>query len=704
MKKNILKILSTEISFMLSISLVAFVIYLLSFIKDELNYTYILNTYIFDISNFVAEKHEFLQYIFSFIIFVISFIIFKSIMNKLLLKLKDKVIKILYYTINTIFVIGALVLFYAMFAHDNNIYFYYYVYSREHSFYYWLISIYLILVIYLIYKFCKYFSKKSLTIFNTVIYVIIIILLTIFSSTIITKSFAFCPLVLYHTNAYIYPIIKIYNGIYPLVDFNSLYGFYSYVYAFILKILGSSSTYNISILLSITTFITFLNIMIFSSKLIKNKIIIFLELASLICFNFIATMIKNAGIYPQFLPGRMICPSLILVYSLIFIKYRKTNKRNIIIIIGYLLSSFSLFFNIETGIVVLGTFMSLLGYEALCKYKFNDIKLYKEILKIILCALLSFLLFLFSVMLISFIVSGKLVNIKNILYGVSIFLGSGFFMIKMELLNPWIIIGLIYFTLIAISLSKIKVLDNESKEFDRNALIFILGILGILVFSYYEGRSHDAVLLDVSYPAFIGLGIILDLALKKLVEKVGVYNKIILSIVSIAILLLFSLFTLSAFDLSYNNYYANNYYNFEYKNSISRIETMEEQIDKYKSDLPELEFLIRYETYWYERYNMIDTKKMNDNVDMFTYKDLYKVITYLKEEKKDLIVTYNIFEYSLYKYKNNIKELMDSGYKIYYDNECNHVIFVYSSDEMIKTNDELIRYNYGDIITKEDKE
>ncbi len=87
-----------------------------------------------------------------------------------------------------------------------------------------------------------------------------------------------------------------------------------------------------------------------------------------------------------------------------------------------------------------------------------------------------------------FLELGELLGIKNIIFGQSIFWGSGFYMIEMELWHPWILLALVYGVSLAVTIRKLKFMKNQEneEEYKKNSMIFSLAILGarnIFIFS-----------------------------------------------------------------------------------------------------------------------------------------------------------------------------------------------------------------------------
>jgi len=88
-----------------------------------------------------------------------------------------------------------------------------------------------------------------------------------------------------------------------------------------------------------------------------------------------------------------------------------------------------------------------------------------------------------------------------------IFYLSGFNMLPMPLLHPWNLAALAYLLGLAYSFSA---LFRSRKDASEPALVFFLSVLGIGVFSYYQGRSHPSVFPAVTAPAWILFGLFVD--------------------------------------------------------------------------------------------------------------------------------------------------------------------------------------------------
>ena len=114
--------------------------------------------------------------------------------------------------------------------------------------------------------------------------------------------------------------------------------------------------------------------------------------------------------------------------------------------------------------------------------------------------------------------SGQFPNIKDYLFYQGIFYGNGFYMMPMPFFHPWNLVILVYLTGIIQSVfyfagrlpSDQPVEPISNPDHRKRMLVFILSILGVGLFGYYQGRSHPIVLTAVLWPALLLIAIYLD--------------------------------------------------------------------------------------------------------------------------------------------------------------------------------------------------
>ena len=650
-KDNEINKLFFFIAYFITLYISIFLGYLLLKIPDKLDIDYIKKTYIPDIGNFVAEKSEFICYVVLTITFPLIFLVLYSLLRKKFNNIKIKRIKIIN---KVIFIISVIILTLLL------IYgcWYYSSYTSVGLVIKCHLIMYILFVIFVIFFLFKYEEYKKIRYF--LIFIVFVFIIWI-SSLFITHDFSQNGYVLHHFDAYYYPIVKIQNGLTPLVDFNSLYGNYSYVFAFILSFFSTDKMYIFSILCSLLIFISFGLFSFFSYKSINNKIIWFL-IVGFYLFECNTIILYNYGFqYLQYIPHRIIFPMILLCYIWYYLD--KKSEKIIYKVIGFIISSLALFWNFETGIFVLATWFLFLLYEILYYYKLSEFKLYKKDLKKIgLLLLFSIVFYCSLIIIITFIRTGKLLSLVDLIYGISIFSGNGFFMERMNLLHPWIVVVILYSVGITIAISHLRMFKKDNNNFRIDALYFVLSILGIGIFSYYQGRSVIMYFLFVIYPVIILLGMFLDnIAIK--------YKKVII----LPIIILLSIPTFSVYYFLVSDKLKN-----DINSSIinENFLSFEEYVSKYKN----IDFIVPYESWYYDRYKLVDKKPFPAYVDLFKYSDIEKIIVYMQECNNNIIMQYDIYDIIKSKYEKDYLYLINKKYDVI-EKGREYVVFILKEDE-----------------------
>lgn len=488
-----------KLAFIFTIITLFFIGYLIhKFVPNELDTDFILKTYSLGIENFVAEQSEKFQYIILTIGFPILFILFSKLTEKFNFAIKE----------NCMWILLFLLLFYV---------------CKVQKFYeaYSIISLNIVLyictsifIIYILKDYNKYRYKRDKRAFNAFLTITPIVVILILSILSVNNMYMHSTFEIHHVNAYYYPISKINSGLTPGVDFNCIYGFYGYFFSIIIKLLSFTGIESIKIfalIISILIFLIYIFIYIFILRVIKNRIISFLTFFAVLFSGLIYNIILSNGDYLQYTPHRMFFPSIYLfLISIYFNKNNDEKKKFNLIIYGIL--SLGVLWNIETGIVVLFTHFLLNIYEILLEYQINDKKTYVKISHNVVYVILSLFLSLLILESITFIRTGHIINIIDLFSSQIVFYGSGFYMLKMNLFDFWLILVSVYCIALFKSLKKLKFMkfkDNYPDD-EKYMTYFILSILGMGIFSYYQGRSHASILPLVIYPAVIVLGIFLE--------------------------------------------------------------------------------------------------------------------------------------------------------------------------------------------------
>ncbi len=300
----------------------------------------------------------------------------------------------------------------------------------------------------------------------------------------------------YHFNPIFYPIAQIFGGKTLLVGFGSLYGLFPIFLNFIFKIIGFS-VFKIAAVMGFLIALSYLALFIFLKNTIKNKLV----LLGGICSVFFFSYINLPQVYFQYWPIRFFPACIFILAVSLFIK---NGNNKFFYYLGFAWSFIAVLWNLETGIVLLTSWALILAY---CD--FSQVRGMAFMKKSIghLAVGLGFLLFsAVGLYFYTYLRSGAYPDL-TIFYKYQKLFFSGYFMIPM--LPPPHIWAVIIFTYLAGLLYSLKSLFVFQSD-EKSKIIFFLSILGIGLFSYYEGRSHDATLVGPSYVAVLLFTIFAD--------------------------------------------------------------------------------------------------------------------------------------------------------------------------------------------------
>ena len=340
----------------------------------------------------------------------------------------------------------------------------------------------------------KSFQKPIRIILQVIFYLTIILVLAM---SILNLGSFFSA---FHLNPIFYPLSQVLAGKMLLVNVTSLYGLFPLFLAPLFKVIGFG-LFKFSLVLGIILCASYVLLFMFMRKAITNYVLLYCGFVGIVFYSFLAPNPLTPSYYFQYWPIRLLFPA---VFLFITASYFKEDKK-LLYYLSFFLCSLGILWNFDSGIIVFLSWIIVLAYHEFSKNtavvtKF--LKIGSHILKAVI--FLSATIFIFY--LYTYLSSGVLPDIFLFLQYQKMFL-SGYFMIPM-LAPPhsWNLIILTYLVGLLVS---IIALINKKIEY-RDTLIFAISILGVGLFSYYEGRSHDLTLFGPSYPAFILIAIFAD--------------------------------------------------------------------------------------------------------------------------------------------------------------------------------------------------
>jgi len=327
----------------------------------------------------------------------------------------------------------------------------------------------------------------------------------------------------HHYSAFVSSVLAVLHGRTPLVDYNSQYGMYAYLLAPVFRIVPFNLQ-SFSIVMIILQAVAFLCNYLSLRLLIKNKLLRLLAYFNIVYFGgfyFFTTIALANQPYYQMFPHRYLFPSIIIYLFIRFTKdyfsLEQANKKIHRVCFALLIaaSAFGIIWNFDTGIVSFGAGAVGLAFFAFCA-SFSEIINYKDkvlywrnFIVYIIAVPISIILFILSVTLIR---TGSIViDISDVFMYQQLFYRYGFFALPMPLIHPWMYLALVYF--IGISLSAIytirMVIEKDIIDKSYGYLLF-LSVIGVGLFSYYQGRSHHWNFISVTSSSFYVIALLVE--------------------------------------------------------------------------------------------------------------------------------------------------------------------------------------------------
>ena len=299
----------------------------------------------------------------------------------------------------------------------------------------------------------------------------------------------------------VYPIIQTYLGKIPLIDLKSHYGLHPFFFQPLFN-LFEPSVLALSLILALISLISLISIAFCLFMIIENKIVALITFLTFIYFqNFACTWWPDStAVAFQYDSIRIFFPSLLLSFLYFFLQKPTAPKY----FFGLLFFSFATIWNIDTGVPTFIALFLILGYE---KCFLRDEKFsFKNALTHLFWATIILFLVWFSFFAFLKISSGKLPDISLLAYGQKAAFEFGYSMMAIKRVDFWYFPIVIYVSGIVFA---IYIFLNRKFSL-QNHFILVLTLLGIGIFTYFIGRSHNSNIFHTSYPALMLLAIFAD--------------------------------------------------------------------------------------------------------------------------------------------------------------------------------------------------
>lgn len=354
--------------------------------------------------------------------------------------------------------------------------------------YHFLLLTVIILTVFIIYAIFKWNLNKWTH--GILILLLFIPLLQVLTCRLYSSLELVCNSVPAHPNIVAYAISQAAAG---NTDYHQ-YGFYARMLAPFFRI-NSPNMLNISIAMAFLFLTAVLAIYWVLFRNVKNKILvpafafIFFLTSNTWAFLHVDKLASCIEPYFAYYPVRFMFPAL----AVLFFYVQACFKKKYFIFICGILSGISLWWNFDSGTAVAGAFSALMFLELVfSRSRSSSVQL----LSFFISAGLAFLvlLFVFSIQ------QGEIISPEETFKYIKIFSSLGFMMMPLPgLPAPWCFFIGIYLLGIIIGLRSFII-----GRFSISAkMSLFLSVLGIGLFTYYQGRSHIYSLPPVIWPALL---------------------------------------------------------------------------------------------------------------------------------------------------------------------------------------------------------
>lgn len=343
----------------------------------------------------------------------------------------------------------------------------------------------------------KIFSKIATWL--SVLITTLISAMFIFDTAGVNETYTFTD----HFNSVFYPISQVHQGKALLVDFVNMYGLYPQLLDPLFRVIGLD-TLKFTIVMAFLLLLSFICWYIFLRLNIENKLILFFGYIGLLFIGYVAIK-YNFDPYFQFYPIRVIFPAIFLLASYMFIKNRNTALYYGISV----LAGIAALWNLETGIILLITWLMLLCFDEL----FKPLKV--AIKRIIGHVITSFAIIAMIVAAYSsyiFLRYHSWLDYTQMFQYMGYYYSMGYLALPLKPIDLWNIVILIY--ILAISYSILCLIMRWDTS--RSRVFFTLSIFGAGLYSYYQGRNFPIYLTYVWYPALMLLILFADSLYQKI--------------------------------------------------------------------------------------------------------------------------------------------------------------------------------------------
>ncbi len=298
-----------------------------------------------------------------------------------------------------------------------------------------------------------------------------------------------------HFGAVFYSVTQVVNGKTVLADLPAQYGLYAELLG--PALLGACTVLRFTTIMAVLQLLASLGVIFVARRLVRSNLLFLLTgfaLSILVGEMWLFGM-NLADPYYQYFPLRFIFPVTALIILNWFLK-RPDQPMLAFALLGAV-SGVACIWNLDTGVPVFGATFTYLLSRVVAPPNGTDRRKAASLLVWMTAICISVVAVFFVYLRIK---AGKTLQLHQLLEYQKVFYVAGINLLPMPAsFHPWVLVSAIYLAGILVYIG-----DLQRRVPDKSStLMFFLSILGIGLFSYYQGRSHEFVFTIVIWPAVL---------------------------------------------------------------------------------------------------------------------------------------------------------------------------------------------------------
>jgi hypothetical protein len=299
----------------------------------------------------------------------------------------------------------------------------------------------------------------------------------------------------YDFSAVFYSMTQVYAGTPLLTDgFTNTYGMYPQFLNLVFQLIGLS-IFKFSLVMSLLIALSFAFNFYVLNKFTNNRVLLFLGFFTVVFFPYLdSKLVQSFDPYFAIFPIRYVIPCTLAFLATLYLQ----KKSQIIYWTTSVVQAFFILWNPEIGIV---SYVAWLAFNTYLDFYTEEGKFgLKKILLHWVAGVGIIVLVFFIYRGLVYLAYGSAPELSLLFGPILVFGKIGFFLLPMSLVHPWNLMVLVLILGFVHSISKLYKKEITPKA----AVIFLVSVIGLGFFFYFQGRSHNW-----SFSAITGFSIIL---------------------------------------------------------------------------------------------------------------------------------------------------------------------------------------------------